>query len=414
MFLTRVDGHAGWLNARALEEAGIDAATVDPEAGKIRRQPSGEPTGVLLERANELVTKLLPVPSDRDVMAAFRKATVVLAEQGVTQVFDAGFLAVPGIVDLELDLERYLNLLLRTDQEEPLPVRVNLMIPAPSDLASRITGDRSFERHLSPRLRVTHLKLFMDGALGSRGALLSHPYADDLSTHGVRRMTPSELRAEALRGLDSGLDIATHAIGDQSIAEALDVYEEILKSRPDVLPNRLRLEHFSYAREEDFERAARLGIVLSVQPNFVFPGDDGVTMEEARVGLGNSARVYAWGRLRDLNARLAFGSDYFNRPLAPLYTYYAAVTRRNPAGLPREGWHPAERLHRLEAMQWATTLQGPGGEFIDHQGLEVGKTADLVVLSADPMRVPEDQILETVVEATFLAGCPSFVKPTDK
>ena len=250
------------------------------------------------------------------------------------------------------------------------------------------------------------------GVLGRRGALLSHPYADDPSTHGVRRMTPSELRDEALRGLDSGLDIATHAIGDQSIADALDVYEEILKSRPDVLPNRLRLEHFSYAREEDFERAARLGIVVSVQPNFVFPGDDGVTMEEVRVGSENSARVYAWGRLRDLGARLAFGSDYFTRPLPPLYTYYAAVTRRNPAGLPRGGWHPEERLQRFEALQWATTLQGPGGDLVDHQGLGVGKKADLVVLSADPMRVQAEQILETVVEATFLAGSPSFIKPT--
>ena len=404
VFLTRVDGHAGWVNAAALRRAGIDAATPDPPGGAIQRRTDGAPRGVLLERANELLRPWLPEPTDGEIRRAFRLAAEALAAQGVVEVFDAGFLGPPGIVDLELDLGRYLELLAAEDRERPLPLRVHLMVPAPSRLADAIAADPDRYRQLTPRVGVTHFKLFADGALGSRGALLSHPYADDPATHGVERMSREELLAATARALDAGFDVATHAIGDAAVASALDAYEETLRQRPGLAPSRLRIEHFSYAAAPDFERAAALGIVVCVNPDFILPADDGATMEDARVGAEDGERVYAFGRLATAGGRLAFGSDYFTRPAQPLIGLYAAATRQNASSLPAAGWHPENRLSRESSLRIMTTLwpadgAGPGGG-----GLAIGEAADLGVLSADPLTVDAAEILRITATATLLDG----------
>jgi predicted amidohydrolase YtcJ len=404
VFLTRVDGHAGWVNHEALRAAGIDAATPDPPGGVIRRNPDHTPSGVLLERANELLRPVLPEPSPAEIRRAFRLAAEALAAQGVTEVFDAGFLGLPGIVDLKLDLERYLKLLVEADLEAPLPLRVHLMVPAPSTLFDRIAADPSSFRQLTPRIGVTHVKLFADGALGSRGAWLSHPYADDPTTAGIERMSGEEITREATTALDAGLDVAIHAIGDAAVKLALDVYAEILRERPQLDPRRLRIEHFSYARPEDFDRAAALGIVLAVNPDFVAPDDHGLAMEDARVGTENSDRVYALGRLSAAGARLAFGSDYFTAPGEPLLGFYAATTRSNGNGLPPDGWHPNERLSRMESLRIQTRLWPAGGGGPERGQLAVGGRADLVVLSGDPLTVDPSAILGIAVEATFADG----------
>lgn len=408
VYLTRVDAHAGWLNALGLELAEIGPATSDPPGGALRRHAGGQPTGVLLERANELVLPLIPEPSDGQIRDAFRLAAEALAAQGVTEVFDAGFLAVPGIVDLRLDFERYLELLVAEDREAPLPLQVHLMIPAPSRFFDELLAEPSATRQLSPRLEVSHVKLWADGAMGSRGAHLTHPFHDDPATRGVERMTPEELRREAAKALDAGFDVASHAIGDQAVATVLDVYESILEDRPDLEATRLRVEHFSYAREQDFARAADLGVLLSIQPNFVAPGDDGLAMEDSRVGTENSSRVYAWGRLSRLGARLAFGSDYFTTPMPPLTTFYCAVTRRNLDGKPEQGWHPSERLDRTEALATMTRLWATGGRGATKGSLTVGAPADFVVLDADPLQAEASALLEIAVEQTYLGGEPTY------
>ncbi len=404
VFLTRVDGHAGWANGEALAAAGIDGATADPPGGVIRRAADGTPSGVLLERANELLRPSLPEPSPAEIRRAFQLAADGLAAQGVTEVFDAGFLGLPGVVDLSLDFETYMAFLVEADLESPLPLRVHLMVPAPSPLFERIGADPDAYRQLTPRIGVTHVKLFADGALGSRGALLSHPYADDPTTSGVGRMTREDIRKEALSALDAGFDVATHAIGDVAVEMALDVYEEILGERPDLRPGRLRIEHFSYAAPEDFDRAAALGIVLAVNPDFVAPDDHGVAMEDARVGADRSDRVYALGRLAAAGAQLAFGSDYFTAPAQPMFGFYAATTRRNINGLPADGWHSNERLPRLESLRIQTRLWPAGGGDPERGSLAVGGRADFVVLTADPLAVEDLAILGIGVEATFADG----------
>jgi predicted amidohydrolase YtcJ len=389
VYLARSDGHAGWLNAKALSLAGITAATPDPYGGAIIRGRSGAPTGILLERANELVTPLVPAVSDQDVMDAFRLGAQALAARGVVEVYDAGVLPVPGLVALNADFGRYLALLRRADSLDPLPLRVNLMIPAPSALADSLLAARDTKRVLSPRLRITHLKLFADGTLGSRGAALTHPYADDPTTHGVPRMTTEEITGLVLRAVDRGLGVAIHAIGDEAVKRALDACEAVLARRPGLDPTRLRIEHFSYAREEDFGRAVRLGVVLSIQSNFNSTVTDSPTFGGMRVGAVNDARVYAWNRLERMGARLVDGSDYFTRPGPPLAGFVAALTLHNAVG---DGRPDAEARLVAYRMQ------------VGDASLRPGAPADLVILSGNPLTTPRDSLAGIKVLATITSG----------
>jgi len=402
VLLARVDGHAGWANRAALRFAPAEGK--EPPGSRILRDPDGAPAGALLERANEPLLERIPLLRDEDVVSAFRRAVSSLVERGVTEVDDAGFLSPPGLVDLNAPLERYLDLLRQADAESPLPVRVNLMIPAPSALAERLLAA---PHELSPRLRVTHLKLFADGALGSRGAALSHPYADDPTTRGVLRMTREELRHWAERALDAGLDVATHAIGDAAVGMALDVYEALLARRAGLDPRRLRIEHISYASQADLDRAARLGVVLVVQPGFVWPDAAGHTMEEARVGAGAASRVYAFGRLWRAGARLVCSTDEFALPESLFRHVHAAVTRKNPEGEPAGGWQPDNRLDRLTALRLFTSRQPSGGVPL-RPPLSVGGPADWLVVDGNPLACDEAALSRLRVLATVAAGHPVY------
>jgi len=398
VYLARTDGHAGWLNAQAMALAGIDATSPEPYGGAISRDPSGAPTGILLERANELVAPLVPPLSDDDVMAAFRAGAEALAERGVVEIYDAGVLPVPGVVALNADFGRYLSLLQRADSAAALPLRINLMIPAPSPLADSLTATTDSARVLSPRIRITHLKLFADGALGSRGAALTHPYADDPHTHGVPRMTTEEITALSLRAVDAGLGVAIHAIGDEAVKRALDACERVLQERPGLDPGRLRIEHFSYAREEDFGRAVRLGLVLSIQSNFNSPAGEVPTFGGMRVGMANDPRVYAWDRLERMGARLAEGSDYFTRPGPALAGFIAALTLHNAVGDSRP-----DPDARLLAWRMQATRVAPEGGAVP-AAIQEGGAADLVILSGNPLAVPRSELADLRVLATISAG----------
>ncbi len=215
-------------------------------------------------------------------------------------------------------------------------------------------------------------------------------------------MSPDEIGTWARRALDAGLDVATHAIGDAAFATVLDLYEEILGERPAVDPRRLRIEHVSFASHEDLLRAADLGIVLSIQPNFVLPDDGGRAMEDSRLGSERAATVYAWGTIDRAGGELAFGSDYFTLPFPPLFTLHAATRRSNLAGLPPAGWHPDERLPLVESLARMSTLYRPGGGAPHRHRVAVGEPADLVILSGDPLIA--DDLLGLEVRGTLVAG----------
>ncbi|MBI2795276.1 MAG: amidohydrolase family protein [Gemmatimonadetes bacterium] len=387
VFLARTDGHAGWANAAALGLAGIRGST-----------------GLLLEGANDALTARIPSLPDRDIRRAFRLAAEALAARGVVEVYDAGALAFPGVVGLNADHARFVRLLRTEDAARPLPLRVNLMVPAPSALADSLLRHPG-NRRLSPRIRITHLKLFADGALGSRGAALTHPYADDSTTRGVARMTAAEIGALALRAVDAGLGVATHAIGDEAVKRALDAYDAVIAARPAVAHGRLRIEHFSYARDEDFARAARLGVALSIQSNFNSAVEDAPPFGAMRVGAAAEPRVYAWDRLHRLGALLVEGSDYFARPLEPLAGFAAALTRRNAIGPSR-----ADADARLRALAMQAARLTPNGERLD-PALRVGAPADVVLLSDNPLTAPRESLAGVTVRMTLAGGRDTHAAP---
>lgn len=279
------------------------------------------------------------------------------------------------------------------------------MIPAPSALADSLLNDPARGWRLSPRIRVTHVKLFADGALGSRGAALTHPYADDVHTRGVPRMTRDTIVSLARRALDGGLGVATHAIGDEAVRRTLDAYEQIVRDRPNVARRRLRIEHFSYATDEDLARAARLGIVLSIQSGFNSAMDESPPFGTTRVGQLNEPRVYPWSRLRSLGATLAEGSDYFSRPGQPLASFAAALSRRH--GAASEERDPGARIsaYRLQSG-WIS----PEGDMSEPR-LAVGAAADFVILSANPLTVSRSEIAAIAVLATVHNGALTWTAP---
>ena len=404
VFLVRIDAHSAWVNQAALARAEISNGTPDPPGGSIRREANGEPTGILLERAVEPMLKRIPVAAGWEIREAFKLATNALAVRGVTEVFDAGFMASPAIVSMGVDFELILELLTWADAEDPFPIDVNLMVPSPSDLADKIIDNPDAYLDLSPRIRVTHIKLYADGAFGSRGAALSHPYADDPGTTGLMRMTDYELESETRRALESGLDISVHAIGDDALRRVLSAYTRVADDLSDVDPRRFRIEHFGYSSLEDQQIAAKRGFLLVAQPNFIDPDDKGQTMEDWRLGVGNGERVYPWRTLSEAGANLALSSDYYVSPGPALLDFYAVHTRANQAGMPPGGWQPRNRLTREESLRIATSLCPSGGGPPSGGIIRVGVPANLAVLSANPLIASESDLLSIGVLKTIRRG----------
>lgn len=411
VFLVRIDAHSAWVNEAALRRAGIGGATADPYGGRILRHADGAPTGVLLERAAEPVLEHIPVAAGWEIREAFQRAATAMAARGVTEVFDAGFMAAPAIVSMAVDFELMLELLLWADAEDPLAVDVNLMVPAPSLLAGKVLDDPANYRELTERIRVTHIKLYADGAFGSRGAALTHPYADDARTSGLLRMSDDEIEHWTERALSAGLDVATHAIGDDAVHRVLAIYCRVADRLDRIAPARMRIEHFGYSSLDDQRRATERGFLLVAQPNFIDPASDGRAMEDWRLGSANAARVYPWRTLANAGATLAMSSDYYVSPGPPLLDVYAAHTRRNRAGFPADGWQSQERLSREDALRMATTLHRAGGGRRSG-GLKVGAAADLTVMSANPAACPAGRLLDVTVRRTVRRGLPTWPGPS--
>lgn len=403
-FLVRSDAHAVWVNKRALDLAGINARTPDPPGGRILRMSrSGEPSGILLDRAWEPVLRVVPRLSAEERASALLLALRGYAERGYTAVHSAGSLGRLGLLDLgakgdeEADLFRALALSGR------MPIRVSLMIPGPSEAAEALLRRGPEIGVAEGRLDIRTIKLFADGALGSRGAALLGPYADDPSTSGLTRMTDVEIASWAGRGLRRGVQIAVHAVGDAAVRAAAGAFATALELSPGA-DARFRVEHLSLFDPADLATLVRTGAIAVVQPRLLVPGPDG-PMEARRVGPGRAARLYASGTLLEAGVRLAGSSDDYDRPGSPLLGFYAAVTRRTPDGLPAGGWHAEQRLDRAEALR-LFTLGAAYAAFRERESgsLEPGKWADLTVLSRDILSIPEEEILRTEVLATYVGG----------
>jgi predicted amidohydrolase YtcJ len=387
VWLERVDGHAALVNARAMEILKLDAATKDPSGGRFLRDAAGRPTGVMVDNAQGEMEVRLPELAVEDRKRALLLAARHCVELGLTTVTDMGI----GDADY-----RAYDALRRAGE---LPLRAAVFLGGDQALLSR-WFQRGPEIDPQARLTVRGVKLYIDGALGSRGAALIEPYTDDPSNLGLLVSTGAHLEDVARRALGSGFQVAIHAIGDRGGLVALDALEKALGGpRPEA---RFRLEHSQVLRVQDIHRMARLGIIASMQPTHAtsdmpWAGD--------RLGQARLAGAYAWRKVLDAGGRLALGSDFPVESADPRLGLYAAVTRQDLQGNPPGGWLPGERLTREEALR-GFTLDAAWSLFLDQEvgSLTVGKRADLVVFGRDPMTIPELEIPKAAIDYTVVEG----------
>ena len=387
VWLERVDGHAALVNARAMQALGIDDAVKDPTGGRFLRDAAGHPTGVLIDNAKGIAEGRLPEPADEDRRRTLRNAARHCVALGLTTVTDMG------IGDGELRAYQALK------AAGELPLRAAVFLTDDAALLSRWFA-RGPEIDPDARLNVRGVKMYVDGALGSRGAALVEPYSDDPGNLGLLVSTGDHLEEVARQAAAKGFQVAIHAIGDRGGMVALDAMERALGGpKPEA---RFRLEHSQVLRLQDIERMARLGIIASMQPTHAtsdmpWAGD--------RVGKRRLEGAYAWRKVLNAGGRLALGSDFPVESADPRLGLYAAVTRQDLQGNPPGGWLPGERLTREEALR-GFTLDAAWSLFLDQEvgSLEVGKRADLTVFARDPMTVPEIEIPRAEIDYTLVDG----------
>ncbi|MGQ9599977.1 MAG: amidohydrolase [Anaerolineae bacterium] len=382
--------HAIWLNRCALEQLGITAATEDPPGGEILRDESGQPTGILLEKAVAWVYQSLPEPDVDTMVAALRQGIPQAHRLGLTGVHDP---APPTV----------LAALQALQAQGGLNLRVLVHIPQDNLESAMRLGIRSGLGN--EMLRIGGVKIFADGALGPQTAYLLAPYEGTADGHGLPTLSPEELTCLVRRAHDAGLSVVAHAIGDAANRAVLDALEQDQIARPQMAyPPSLadRIEHVQLLHPDDLPRLARLGVVASMQP--IHATSD---MDMAERYWGRRCQLaYAWRSLLDVGTTLAFGSDCPVETLDPLAGVHAAVTRRRADGRPGpEGWIPSQRITVAEAV-YAYTMGAAyaAGEAHLKGSICPGKLADLVVLSHDIFNIEPREILQTHVEMTVLDG----------
>jgi predicted amidohydrolase YtcJ len=382
------DGHSLWANSLALARAGITAATHSPPGGEIERQPgTGEPSGILKERAKSLVTKVIEKPSLEVIQTALKVAMVNAQRSGLTGIHDC-------------EDERAFAAFQELSNNGGLGLRVLMHIPVKNlDHAIGLGLRTGFG---GEKLRVGGVKMFADGALGSRTAAMLAPYQDEPLNLGIAVTSKEEMRELVGKASRAGISAAIHAIGDRANRDVLDILEENRQSG-EGRDLRHRIEHVQLLHPTDLPRLAKLGIIASMQPiHATFDMD----MVKRHWGEERGRGAYAWRSLLDAGTVLAFGSDCPVETFDPLAGIHAAVTRRRADGTPGpEGWHPEQRITVEDAVR-AYTMGAAyaSGEEREKGSITPGKLADLVVLSQDIFVVPAMSILETEVEATILGG----------
>lgn len=390
--LRRVDGHAVLTNALGLAAAGITRETPDPPGGRILREARGEPTGVLIDTAEALLDRVVPEPTSADTERRMLAAAAHLLALGHTSVHDAGTTA------------SELAVLRRLQHEGRLSIRVWVMLDGSDDALLATELESGPQVSTDGMLTIRAVKLYADGALGSRGAWLAAPYADEPGTSGLEVISAARMLDIVRRAARAGFSPCIHAIGDAGVSRVLDVFEQGLAGLAGLRP---RVEHAQIVAPGDVPRFAQLGAVASVQPTHC---TSDMPWVPERLGAERTAWAYRWRSLLDAGAHLALGSDAPIESSDPRLGMWAAVTRQTVAGTPPGGWNPAEALTAREAIagytEWAAFAAGEEGW---RGQITPGYAADLTVIDRDLEAGPPAEILQAQIVRTVVAGRDMFV-----
>jgi len=381
----RVDGHAVLANTAAMKIAHVTSATPDPEGGRIIRDAHGNPTGVFVDNANALVEKSVPPPTREERKERIRHAAEYIASRGLTGMGDAG--EPREVIDIVRELA----------DEHALPIRVYLMLGDHPDLLATWFKKGPLLDY-GGRLTIRAVKLYADGALGSRGAALLAPYDDDPGNTGLLVSTPEHLESVARAAKAAGFQVCTHAIGDRGNRIVIDAYEKAGA----VPADRFRIEHFQVVSLDDFPRVAKLGLIASMQPTHA---TSDMPWAEARLGPERIKGAYAWRTVLGDGIPLALGSDFPVEKVNPMLGIYAAVTRQDLEGNPKGGWIPGQRLTPAEALAGFT--KGAAFAAFEEKDLgtiEPGKLADLTILDANPLSADPADLWKIKPRYTIVGG----------
>ncbi|MBC7909617.1 MAG: amidohydrolase [Pyrinomonadaceae bacterium] len=414
VFVQRVDGHVSWANSLALQKAGITRATLAPEGGEILHDAQGEPTGILKETAGELVSKIVPEPTREEKLRGIERALEEARRYGITSVQDnSGY-----------DMTKIYRELLKQGK---LTVRVAEWMDF-EDPVEKLQKQREEFRAFNDdplRLRLTALKGYVDGTLGSRTAAMLAPFADDPQNSGIPRRAPEELTKMIVERHLSGFQIALHAIGDRANRMALEGFAEAYKrdrerqenasvrekqrgdnepgrNIPPITITRDRIEHAQVVAPTDFARFRDSGVIASMQPSHAISDK---RWAQDRLGEYRVQGAYAWHMMQSFGVHVAFGTDWPVEPINPYLGLYAAVTRQSTEGDPAGGWWPQERLSIAAAIRCYTAESAYASfEETEKGQLAAGMLADMVIHSRDLLTIKPEEILQAEAVMTIFAG----------
>lgn len=395
VWLERVDGHAGWANTKALAAAGITNSTPDPVGGKIVRDKDGVATGVLVDAAKELVEKVLPKQDDAGARLVLDAALAQLSSVGLTTVHDAGITAASD------------RLYRDYADHGKLTTRVYAMIGGTDADFDQLSKNGPLRDYANGMYALAAVKLYSDGALGSRGAALIEPYSDEPTSHGLLFHSFAEMDAMVKKAMTAGYQVNIHAIGDAGNRQILDIYaKEIAATHSGA--QRHRIEHAQVVKLEDIPRFKSIGIIPSMQPTHATSDKN---MAEQRIGHERIKGAYAWRTFLKQGSRIACGSDFPVESPNPFFGIHAAVTRQDAHNLPAGGWYPDQAMTLTEALRCFTLDAAYAGHQEKTLGsLEAGKQADFIVIDQDMFTMPVQDIHKIGVLQTWVAGRQVFQK----